>query len=270
VATLTSEELDRYARHLVLDGFGLRGQKRLKESSVLIIGAGGLGSPASLYLAAAGVGKLGLVDGDAVDVSNLQRQIAHSSADVGRPKVESAADKLRALNPFAEVVEHGQMAAADNILELVRGYDVVLDGTDTFAAKYLINDACVLAGLPYVHAGILRYQGQVLSYVPGKGPCLRCVFPTPPAPGDVPTCREAGVIGAMAGVVGSMQAMEAIKLLADVGEPLVGRMFVYDALKGDARTVKLPPAREDCAVCGSSPSITELRDIEQEACAWHI
>ena len=218
---LTDEQVERYARHLILKGVGVKGQKRLLASSVLIIGAGGLGSPAALYLAAAGVGHIGLVDGDVVDMSNLQRQIIHTTARVGAPKVESAATAIRALNPDVTVDTYYELVDASNIAGLIEPYDLVIDATDNFAAKFLINDACVLAGKPYIHAGVVGFAGQVMTVIPGEGPCYRCIFRDLPAAGEIPTCKEAGVLGAVVGVIGSLEATEAVKLIAGVGEPLV-------------------------------------------------
>ena len=208
---LSSEQLERYSRHIILKEVGLKGQKKLLNAKVLIIGAGGLGSPAAMYLAAAGVGTIGIADADKVDLSNLQRQILHSTSDVGKPKVDSARETMEALNPDVHVIPHHLFVSAENIMELIEPYDFILDGTDNFAAKFLINDACVLAGKPFCHAGIIRFHGQLMTYVPGKGPCYRCVFKQPPPKDAVPTCREAGVIGAVAGIIGCMQALEAVK-----------------------------------------------------------
>lgn len=214
---LTDEQVERYARHLILKGVGVKGQKRLLASSVLIIGAGGLGSPAALYLAAAGVGHIGLVDGDVVDMSNLQRQIIHTTARVGAPKVESAATAIRALNPDVTVDTYYELVDASNIAGLIEPYDLVIDATDNFAAKFLINDACVLAGKPYIHAGVVGFAGQVMTVIPGEGPCYRCIFRDLPVAGEIPTCKEAGVLGAVVGVIGSLEATEAVKLIAGVG-----------------------------------------------------
>ncbi|MBT1172919.1 thiazole biosynthesis adenylyltransferase ThiF [Bifidobacterium sp. MA2] len=269
MTALTDEQLERYSRHLILRGVGVRGQKRLLASSVLIIGAGGLGSPAALYLAAAGVGRIGVVDGDVVDPSNLQRQIIHATADVGRPKAESAAASIRALNPDVEVETHDGPVDAGDIADLIARYDLVIDATDNFAAKFLINDACVLAGKPFVHAGVVGFAGQVMTVVPGEGPCYRCVFRDMPAAGEVPTCREAGVLGAVVGVIGSLEATEALKLIIGVGEPLVARMLTVDALTMNVRRVPLPTRVPDCPVCGETPTITTLDPDRyiQPACA---
>jgi adenylyltransferase/sulfurtransferase len=263
--TLTREELARYGRHLVMPEVGPEGQRRLKAASVLCVGVGGLGSPAALYLAAAGVGRLGLVDHDVVEASNLQRQMLHATTDVGRAKVESARAKLAALNPGVTVETHPVRLSAANALELVARYDLVVDGTDNFAARYLVNDACVLARRPNVHGSVFRFEGQVSVFAAAGGPCYRCLHPEPPAPGLVPGCAEEGVLGVLPGLVGTIQATEAIKLVLGVGQPLVGRVLVVDALA--MRTSELRLARDPaCPVCGDRPSITGLTDHE-EFCA---
>ncbi len=269
LSALTDEQVERYARHLILKGVGVKGQKRLLASSVLIIGAGGLGSPAALYLAAAGVGHIGLVDGDVVDMSNLQRQIIHTTARVGAPKVESAATAIRALNPDVTVDTYYELVDASNIAGLIEPYDLVIDATDNFAAKFLINDACVLAGKPYIHAGVVGFAGQVMTVIPGEGPCYRCIFRDLPAAGEIPTCKEAGVLGAVVGVIGSLEATEAVKLIAGVGEPLVARMLTVDALTMNIRRVPLPKHVPDCPVCGEQPTITAIDPANyiQPACA---
>lgn len=263
---LTDEQLERYSRHIVLKGFGVKGQKRLLSSSVLIVGAGGLGSPAALYLAAAGVGRIGIVDSDVVELSNLQRQIAHGTADLNRSKVESMAASIHAINPDIEVVEHKEWLDSTNAADIIAPYDFVIEGTDNFPTKFLVNDACVLRGKPFCHGGILRFQGQVMTYVPGRGPCYRCVFKEPPPPDAAPSCSQAGVIGAVAGVVGSLQAMEAIKYVAGVGELICGRLLTYDALHGVFTEIPLAPHEPNCPVCGDKPTITTLVDYEQVAC----
>ncbi|MBW3080708.1 thiazole biosynthesis adenylyltransferase ThiF [Bifidobacterium saguinibicoloris] len=267
--TLTDERLERYSRHLILRGVGVTGQRRLLASSVLIIGAGGLGSPAALYLAAAGVGRIGLADGDVVDLSNLQRQIIHTTARIGEPKAESAAAAIRALNPDVTVETFDRPVDADDIADLIARYDLVIDATDNFSAKFLINDACVLAGKPFIHAGVVGFAGQVMTVVPGAGPCYRCIFRDMPAAGEVPTCREAGVLGAVVGVIGSLEATEALKLIIGVGEPLVARMLTVDALTMNIRRVPLPKRVPDCPVCGDAPTITALDPDRyiQPACA---
>lgn len=265
----TDEQLERYSRHLILKGLGVTGQKRLLDASVLIVGAGGLGSPAALYLAAAGVGRIGLVDGDVVDLSNLQRQIIHTTVGVGTPKVESAAAAIRALNPDVTVETHHTTLDAGNVADLIAPYDLVIDATDNFAAKFLINDACVLAGKPFIHAGVVGFAGQVMDVVPGAGPCYRCIFRDMPAAGEVPSCREAGVLGAVVGVIGSLEATEAVKLIAGVGEPLVARMLTVDALTMNVRRVPLPKRVPDCPVCGEKPTIMSIDPSRyvQPACA---
>lgn len=263
---LSNEQIERYKRHIILQGMGVRGQKRLLASKVLIIGAGGLGAPVALYLAAAGVGTIGIADADVVDLSNLQRQVIHSTADVGRPKVDSARETIEALNPDVTVNSYHEFVSADNVLDLIAGYDFVLDATDNFPAKFLINDACVIGAKPFSHAGIIRWRGQLMTYVPGEGPCYRCVFRDMPPADAVPTCKQAGVVGAVAGVIGSLQAMEAIKYLIGQDGLLTGRLLTYDAQKQEFRTIKLPPARHDCAVCGDHPTITAPVDYEQPAC----
>ena len=243
----TDEQLERYSRHIILKEVGAKGQKKLLNAKVLIIGAGGLGAPAAMYLAAAGVGTIGIADADEVDLSNLQRQIIHTTQDVGKAKVLSAKETMEAM-------------------DIIKDYDFVIDGTDNFPAKFLINDACVMAKKPFSHAGIIRFKGQLMTYVPGQGPCYRCVFKNPPPKDAVPTCKQAGVIGAMGGVIGSLQAMEAIKYILGVGELLTGYLLTYDALKMEFRKVKLPQDTKGCAVCGEHPTITELIDYEQAEC----
>lgn len=264
----TNEQLERYSRHIILKEIGVKGQKKLMNGSVLIIGAGGLGAPAALYLAAAGVGKIGIVDADVVDLSNLQRQVIHTTADVGRPKVESAAETMRAINPDVEVVTYHEFISSANIMDIIKDYDFVLDGTDNFPAKFLINDACVMADKPFSHAGILRFKGQLMTVIPHQSPCYRCVFKTMPPKDAIPTCKQAGVIGAMAGVIGSLQALEAVKFLTGAGELLTGRLLTFDALTMKFHTVKLPPRGDGCAVCSDHPEITELIDYEQPACEF--
>jgi adenylyltransferase/sulfurtransferase len=258
-------QMRRYKRHLTLTEVGFKGQMKLAQSKVLCVGAGGLGSPALFYLAAAGVGTLGIVEGDVVDDSNLQRQILHFTEDVGRPKLASAREKIGRLNPDVKVVEHPGWLTAANALEIVRGYDFVLDGTDNFPAKFLVNDACVLAGVPFSHAGILRFEGQALTVVPGKSRCYRCLFREPPPPGAVPSCADAGVLGAIAGVMGTIQATEALKCLLGKGDLLVDRLLMFDALSMRFREIK---GKRDpgCAVCGDAPTIKEPVDYPGGAC----
>lgn len=262
----SNEQLERYSRHIILKEVGAKGQKKLLNASVLIIGAGGLGAPAAMYLAAAGVGTIGIADADEVDLSNLQRQIIHSTEDVGKAKVKSAKETMNAINPDVTVRTYRQFVTSENINELIADYDFIIDGTDNFPAKFLINDACVMAKKPFSHAGIIRFKGQLMTYVPGEGPCYRCVFKNPPPKDAVPTCKQAGVIGAMGGVIGSLQAMEAIKYILGVGDLLVGKLLTYDALKMEFHTVSLPKKVVNCAVCGEHPAITELIDYEQAEC----
>jgi thiazole biosynthesis adenylyltransferase ThiF len=262
----TNEQLERYARHIILKEIGVKGQKKLLNGKVLIIGAGGLGAPAAMYLAAAGVGTIGIVDADEVDLSNLQRQIIHATADVGKPKVISAKETMEAMNPDVKVIAIQEFVSSENIMDLIADYDFIIDGTDNFPAKFLINDACVMAKKPFSHAGIIRFKGQLMTYVPGQGPCYRCVFRDPPPKNAVPTCKEAGVVGAMGGVIGSLQAMEAIKYLTGVGDLLTGRLMTFDAIKMEVRTIKLPEHVKNCPVCGENPTITELIDYEQVEC----
>ena len=262
----TNEQLERYSRHIILKEIGVKGQKKLLNAKVLIIGAGGLGAPAALYLAAAGVGTIGIVDADVVDLSNLQRQVIHTTDDIGKLKVESAAETMRAINPDVTVNTYHEFVSSANVMDLIRDYDFILDGTDNFPAKFLINDACVMAKKPFSHAGIIRFKGQLTTVVPGEGPCYRCIFKNPPPKDAVPTCKQAGVIGAMGGVIGSLQAMEAVKYITGTGELLVGYLLTYDALKMEFHKIKLPPRGKGCAVCSDTPAITELIDYEQVAC----
>lgn len=259
---LTNEQLERYSRHIVLKEVGEKGQKKLLNGNVLIIGAGGLGSPAAMYLAAAGVGTIGIADADEVDLSNLQRQIIHATDDIGKDKVLSAKETMNKINPDVTVNTYHTFITSENIMDLIKNYDFIIDATDNFSAKFLINDACVMAKKPFSHAGIIGFKGQLMTYVPGEGPCYRCVFKNPPPKGAVPTCKQTGIIGAMCGVIGSLQAMEAIKYILGAGELLTGYLLTYDALKMEFRKVKLPKDNSDCAVCGEHPTITELIDYE--------
>ena len=263
---MTDEQIERYSRHIILKEVGAKGQKKLLKGKVLIIGAGGLGAPAAMYLAAAGVGTIGIVDADEVDLSNLQRQIIHSTADIGKAKVKSAKETMNAMNPDIEFKTYRMFVDASNIRELIREYDFIIDGTDNFPAKFLINDACVLEKKPFSHAGIIRFKGQLMTYVPGQGPCYRCVFKNPPPKDAVPTCKQAGVIGAMGGVIGSLQAMEAIKYLIGVGDLLTGSLLTFDALTMEFHKIKLPKDTHKCPVCGDNPTILEPIDYEQEVC----
>lgn len=255
------DELYRYARHIALPDVGMEGQRRLKEGRVLCVGAGGLGSPLALYLAAAGVGTLGIVDFDVVDESNLQRQLLHGTADVGRTKLDSAIDRLRDVNPHVEVEPHPVRLSSDNALQVLEAYDVVVDGTDNFPTRYLVNDACVLLGLPNVYGSVFRWEGQVSVFSTPGGPCYRCLFREPPPPGLVPNCAEGGVLGALPGIIGTMQAMETIKLLLGRGDSLAGRLLIFDALAMSWREVALR-RNPECPVCGDDPSQTELIDYE--------
>jgi adenylyltransferase/sulfurtransferase len=266
--TLTPADLARYSRHLSLREIGVAGQEKLKAAKVLVIGAGGLGSPSILYLAAAGVGTIGIVDFDNVDISNLQRQVLFDTASVGEPKAEAASQRLRALNPDIKIVAHQLELRANNVREIFNSYDIVLDGTDRFATRYLTNDACVILGKPLVSAAIHRFEGQALTYVPNRGPCYRCLFPEPPTDGLVPNCAEAGVLGVLPGVLGTIQATEAIKLVTGIGQPLIGRLLTYDALEMRFDEFKFT-RREDCAVCGTRPTITEPQDAP-ELCSVEV
>jgi adenylyltransferase/sulfurtransferase len=252
----------RYSRHLIMPEVGVEGQKRLKAASVLLIGAGGLGSPLALYLAAAGVGRLGLVDFDVVDFSNLQRQIIHGTPDVGRSKLESARDRILAVNPEVRVDLYETRLTSANALKLFGPYDLVIDGTDNFPTRYLVNDACVLLGKPNVYGSIFRFDGQASVFYPGRGPCYRCLYPEPPPPGEVPSCAEGGVLGVLPGLIGCIQATEAVKLILGRGEPLVGRLLLYDALQMTFREFKVR-RNPKCPVCGEAPTIKQLIDYEQ-------
>ena len=259
MTALTDAQIERYSRHIILKEVGGKGQKKLLNGRVLIIGAGGLGSPAALYLAAAGIGNIGIADPDIVELSNLQRQIIHHTRDVGRPKVVSAGEKIAQLNPDVNVTSYHTRVGAENIAEIIGGYDFIIDGTDNFAAKFLINDACVLAGKPYSHGGILQFIGQTTTVNPGRSACYRCLFPAPPAPGAIPTCAEAGVLGILPGVIGTIQAAEAIKHLLGVGQLLNDRMLIYDALENEFTKVEITK-NPDCPICGDHPTITGLYD----------
>lgn len=258
---LTTDDLARYSRHLILPEVGMEGQQRLKAAKVLCVGTGGLGSPLVLYLAAAGIGTLGLVDFDVVDASNLQRQIIHSTKDIGRKKIDSAAEKLSALNPALRIVKHETMLTSANALEILKDYDVVADGTDNFPTRYLVNDACVLLGKPNVYGSIFRFEGQASVFATKEGPCYRCLYPEPPPPGLVPSCAEGGVLGILPGLVGVIQATEVIKLILGNGSPLIGRLLLVDALNMRFRELKLRKNRE-CPVCGDNPTVKELIDYQ--------
>jgi sulfur-carrier protein adenylyltransferase/sulfurtransferase len=258
---LSVDEVKRYSRHLIIPDVGMTGQKRLKNAKVLVVGAGGLGSPALLYLAAAGVGTLGIVDFDVVDESNLQRQIIHGVSDIGKPKAESARDSIQEINPYVEVILHEERLDSDNALDIFRPYDLIVDGTDNFATRYLVNDACVLLNKPYVWGSIYRFDGQASVFWAEYGPCYRCLYPEPPPPGMVPSCAEGGVLGVLCASIGSIQVTEAIKVITGIGDPLVGRLMIYDALEMSYRSVKVRKDPE-CPVCGKNPTITELIDYE--------
>ena len=260
--TLNAEEIKRYSRHLILPEVGMEGQKKLKSASVLCIGAGGLGSPVAMYLAAAGIGRLGIVDFDVVDYSNLQRQILHTTPDVGRPKLQSARDHLKALNPGVEIQTFETALTSDNALQIFADYDVIVDGTDNFPTRYLVNDACVLLGKPNAYGSIFRFEGQASVFGTKEGPCYRCLYPEPPPPGLVPSCAEGGVLGVLPGIVGCIQANETLKLILGIGEPLVGRFLVFDSLRMKFRELKLRKD-PDCPVCGTHPTVTKLIDYEQ-------
>ncbi len=259
--TLTIDEVRRYSRHLIIPDVAMAGQKRLKNARVLCIGAGGLGSPALMYLAAAGVGTLGIIDFDVVDESNLQRQIIHGQRDIGRSKAQSARDSVLEINPLVTVNLHEQRLDAANVMEIFADYDLLVDGTDNFATRYLVNDACVLLHKPYVWGSIYRFDGQASVFWADHGPCYRCLYPEPPPPGMVPSCAEGGVLGVLCGSVGAIQVTEAIKLLTGIGEPLLGSLMVYDALEMEYRKIKVRKD-PDCAVCGEHPTVTELIDYE--------
>jgi len=259
---LSNDEIKRYSRHLIMPEVGIDGQRLLKAGRVLCIGAGGLGSPAAMYLAAAGVGTIGIVDFDVVDFSNLQRQIIHGTPDVGRSKLASAKDRLHAINPHVDIQTYETALSSENALELFEPYDVILDGTDNFPTRYLVNDACVLLGKPNAYGSIFRFEGQASVFATKNGPCYRCLYPEPPPPGLVPSCAEGGVLGVLPGVIGVIQATEALKLIAGIGEPLVGRFLIYDALRMRFRELKLRKDA-DCPVCGTHPTVTKLIDYEQ-------
>src|SRR3569833_1942530 len=258
-AELSKDEVERYSHHMIIPNVGMAGQKRLKNAKALVVGAGGLGSPALLYLAAAGVGTLGIVDFDTVDESNLQRQVIHGVSDVGRPKAESAAASIREINPLVNVVIHNTALDRDNVKEIFSQYDLIVDGTDNFATRYMVNDAAVLLGKPYVWGSIYRFDGQASVFWAEHGPCYRCLYPEPPPPGMVPSCAEGGVLGVLCASIGSIQVNEAIKLLTGIGDPLVGKLMIYDALEMEYRKLRV---RKDpnCALCGDNPTVTELID----------
>lgn len=261
----TETQLERYSRHILLDDVGVDGQEKLLQAKVLIVGAGGLGSPAALYLAAAGVGTIGIVDNDVVEISNLQRQIAHFSSDLNRAKVDSAAEKMQAINPDISVKTYKIYLCADNIREIIEGYDFIIDGTDNFPTKFLVNDACVFLGIPFSHGGILRFNGQTMTVIPGRTACYRCCFRNPPPPDAVPSCAQAGVLGAVAGMLGTIQAAETLKYITGAGELLTNSLLSFDAKTMTFRKIRLKK-QESCPICGTHPQITELTDAEQTIC----
>lgn len=260
----TEEQLERYSRNILLKDIGIPGQKKLFNGKVLVVGTGGLGAPASLYLAAAGVGQLGIIDCDLVDLTNLQRQVIHFTPDINKPKVLSAKEKIEQLNPDIKVVTYHKRLNAGNILEIINNYDFIIDGTDNFSTKFLINDACIKSGKAFSHGGILRFDGQTFTHLPGSA-CYRCIFPDPPPKDLVPTCSQAGILGAVAGMLGTIQAAEALKYLTGAGELLTNRLLIFDALKMNFRLVKFF-RNEDCPICGKNPRIKELIDEEQPTC----
>ena len=262
MADFTEKQIERYSRHIILPEVGGKGQKKLLESSVLIIGAGGLGSPSAYYLGAAGIGKIGIIDGDVVELSNLQRQIIHSTTDLGKPKVESAKETINKLNNDVNVITYKDRINSGNIMKIIKDYDLILDGCDNFPTRYLVNDACVFAKKTNIHGSIFRFEGQATVFKPFEGPCYRCLYPHPPPPGAVPSCQEAGVLGVLPGIIGIIQAIEAIKIILGIGESLIGRLLMYDALDMEFRELKI---RKDpaCPIFGENPSIKELIDYEQ-------
>ena len=260
--SLRDDQIERYSRQILLPDVGGKGQEKILSAKVLVIGAGGLGSPAALYLAAAGVGRLGIVDSDKVELNNLQRQVLHSTKTVGELKVESAKRTLRNLNTDIEVIPYNIRLTSANIMDVIKGYDIVVDGSDNFPTRYLVNDACVLAKKPLSHGGIFRYDGQAITIIPGKSACYRCLFPEPPPPGLVPSCQEAGILGAVAGVIGVIQANEVLKLILGTGSPLAGKLLIFNALDSSFRTVRVPK-NADCPVCGEHPTVTKLIDYEE-------
>ncbi|OGX36354.1 MAG: molybdenum cofactor biosynthesis protein MoeB, partial [Omnitrophica WOR_2 bacterium RIFCSPHIGHO2_02_FULL_63_39] len=262
MTTLTRDQILRYSRHLIIPEIGVEGQEKLVQAKVLLVGAGGLGSPLGLYLAAAGVGRLGIVDFDTVDFTNLQRQIIHRTEDVGRLKVESAKERINQINPDVQVTTYSTRLTRENILDILKDYDLVIDGTDNFQTRYLVNDACVFQKKPNVYGSIFRFEGQATVFYPFKGPCYRCLFPEPPPPGMVPSCAEGGVLGVLPGIIGTIQATEGIKLITGQGEPLIGRLLLFNALKMQFRSVAIK-RDPDCPVCGDKPTIKELIDYEQ-------
>ncbi len=263
----TDEQIKRYSRQIILPHVGGKGQEKLLRAKVLVVGAGGLGSPVSLYLTAAGVGKIGIADCDEVEISNLQRQILHSTSNIGKLKTSSAKERLTDLNPDVEIITHEVRLNSKNILNIIKDYDIVVDGSDNFPTRYLVNDACVISGKPLSHGGIFRFDGQAMTIVPGEGPCYRCLFPEPPPAGLVPSCQESGILGAVAGVIGVIQANEVLKFILGAGELLVGKLLIFNALESSFRRVSVPKDN-NCPVCGENPTVTELIDYE-EFCSLH-
>ena len=261
-AVLSNDEILRYSRHLIMPEVGMEGQIKLKQAKVLMIGTGGLGAPLGLYLAAAGIGKIGLVDFDTVDMTNLQRQVIHGTADIGRPKLDSAADRMNDINPYVEIEKYETMLTSENALDIFKDYDIVVDGTDNFPTRYLVNDACVLLGKPNAYGSIFRFEGQATVFHHNGGPCYRCLYPEPPPPGLVPSCAEGGVLGILPALVGSIQATETVKIILGKGETLSGRLVLYDALNMKFRELKLR-RNPECPVCGDNPTVRELIDYEQ-------
>jgi adenylyltransferase/sulfurtransferase len=259
---LSDNQIERYSRQIILPNVGGKGQEKLLKAKVLIIGAGGLGSPCALYLASAGIGKIGIADSDKVELNNLQRQIIHSTQEVGRHKVESAENRINAINPEVDVIAHKLRLTSENILEVLKDYDIIVDGSDNFPTRYLVNDACVLSKKPLSHGGIFRFDGQALTILPGESACYRCLFPEPPPPGLVPSCQEAGILGAVAGVIGTIQANEVLKYILGLGNLLAGKLLIFNALESSFRQVKVPRDSK-CPVCGENPTITKLIDYEE-------
>lgn len=259
---LRDDQIDRYSRQILLPNVGGKGQEKILKAKVLIIGAGGLGSPCALYLASAGIGRLGIVDSDIVELNNLQRQILHSTPNVGKPKVDSAKERINAINTDVEVVPYKIRLTSENILEIIRDYDIIVDGSDNFPTRYLVNDACVFSKKPLSHAGIFRFDGQAITILPGKSACYRCLFPEPPPPGLVPSCQEAGILGAVAGVIGTIQANEVLKYILGIGQLLEGKLLVFNALESSFRQVRVRRDK-NCPVCSDNPKVTKLIDYEE-------
>ena len=260
--SLREDQIERYSRQIILPNIGGKGQEKLLNGKVLVIGAGGLGSPCALYLASAGVGRIGIVDSDVVEINNLQRQIIHSTANVNKPKAESAKERINAINPDVEVIPYKLRITSKNILDVIKNYDIIVDGSDNFPTRYLVNDACVLSKKPLSHGGIFRYDGQAMTIIPGQSACYRCLFPEPPPPGLMPSCQEAGILGAVAGVIGVIQANEVLKYILNMGNLLAGKLLVFNALDSSFRQVKVPRDPK-CPVCGERPTVTKLIDYEE-------